>query len=274
MAGEMKQETIHCSFGYGEDDDFKNWKRDSDMRTSQLSATLTWDSPGNKNGNKIDFGDATVHELKTPLTAIIASAELLTEELQPTHKGTLYRLAQNIVRNAYNIDEKLTNFSEMAKLLSGEFSLQSEQLDIGLIIRDITSKIYPILHNRKQVLNIDLPVILPQVRAQRHHLEQILLNLITNASKFTQEGGYIAVTAVKNNSNLIIEVSDNGIGIPEDKQEMVFQPYYQVASGKGSGLGLAITKFLVELYSGTIWLESILGKGSRFFCSVPFYDQR
>ena len=244
------------------------------MGTSQLLATITWNSPHNKNGNKIDFGDATVHELKTPLTAIIVSAELLTEELQLTHKGTLFRLAQNIVRNAYNIDEKLTNFSEMAKLLSGEFSLQSEQLDIGLIIHDITSKIYPILHNRKQVLNIDLPVILPQVRAQRHHLEQILLNLITNASKFTQEGGYIAVTAVKNDSNLIIEVSDNGIGIPEDKQEMVFQPYYQVTSGKGSGLGLAITKFLVELYSGTIWLESILGKGSRFFFSLPFYDHR
>jgi len=244
------------------------------MGTSQLLATITWNSPHNKNGNKIDFGDATVHELKTPLTAIIVSAELLTEELQLTHKGTLFRLAQNIVRNAYNIDEKLTNFSEMAKLLSGEFSLQSEQLDIGLIIHDITSKIYPILHNRKQVLNIDLPVILPQVRAQRHHLEQILLNLITNASKFTQEGGYIAVTAVKNDSNLIIEVSDNGIGIPEDKQEMVFQPYYQVTSGKGSGLGLAITKFLVELYSGTIWLESILGKGSRFFFSLPFSDHR
>ena len=244
------------------------------MGTSQLLATLAWDSPHNKNGNKINFGDATVHELKTPLTAIIVSAELLSEEFQSNHKCMPYRLAQNIVRNAHNLDEKLTNFSEMARLLSGEFSLQPEQLDIGSIIRDITFKIYPIMHSRKQVLNVDLPATLPQIRAQRHHLEQILLNLITNASKFTPEGGYMVVTAAKNDSNLIIEVSDNGIGISEDKQEMVFQPYYQVTSGKGSGLGLAITKFLVELYSGTIWLESIPGKGSRFFCSLPFSEQR
>ena len=162
----------------------------------------------------------------------------------------------------------------MAGLLSGEFSFQPEPLDIGSIIRDITSQVYPIMHSRKQSLNVDLPATLPQVRAQRHHLEQILLNLITNASKFTPEGGYITVTAVKNDSNLIIEVSDNGIGIPADKQEMVFQPYYQVTPGKGSGLGLAITKFLVELHSGTIWLESIPGKGSRFFYSLPLSDQR
>ena len=244
------------------------------MDISQLVTPLTWDFPYNKNGNKIGFGDATVHELKTLLTAIIVSAELLAEELQSNYERMPQRLAQNIVRNAHCLDEKLTNFSEMAGLLSGEFSFQPEPLDIGSIIRGITSQVYPIIHSRKQSLNVDLPATLPQVRAQRHHLEQILLNLITNASKFTPEGGYITVTAVKNDSNLIIEVSDNGIGIPADKQEMVFQPYYQVTPGKGSGLGLAITKFLVELHSGTIWLESIPGKGSRFFCSLPLSDQR
>jgi len=228
----------------------------------------------NKDGKKIGFGDATVHELKTLLTAIIVSAELLVEELQSDQNSIPLRLAQNIVRNAHSLDEKLANFAEMAGLLSGEFSFQPELLEIEPIIRGVTSQVYPITHSRKQSLNIDLSKALPPIRVHRHYLEQILLNLLTNASKFTPEGGNIKVIAARNGSNLIIEVSDNGIGIPSNKQKLVFQPYYQVAKGKGSGLGLAITKFLVELHGGKIWLESIPGKGSRFFCSLPLSEER
>ena len=228
----------------------------------------------NDKGSKdIGFGDATVHELKTLLTAIIVSAELLAEELQSDHKDLPLRLTQNIVRNAHSLDEKLTNFSEMTGLLSGEFSFQPEVLEIGPIIHGVTSQIYPITHSRKQSLTVDLPATLPHVRAHRRYLEQILMNLLTNASKFTPEGGKITVSAARNDSNLVIEVADSGIGIPVDKQELVFQPYYQIRGGKGSGLGLAITKFLVELHGGTIRLESMPGKGSRFFCSLPLSGQ-
>ena len=228
----------------------------------------------NDKGSKdIGFGDATVHELKTLLTAIIVSAELLAEELQSDHKDLPLRLTQNIVRNAHSLDEKLTNFSEMTGLLSGEFSFQPELLDIGPIIHGVTSQVYPITHSRKQSLTVDLPATLPHVRAHRRYLEQILMNLLTNASKFTPEGGKITVSAAKNDPNIVIEVADSGIGIPVDKQELVFQPYYQIRGGKGSGLGLAITKFLVELHGGTIRLESMPGKGSRFFCSLPLSGQ-
>jgi signal transduction histidine kinase len=225
-----------------------------------------------KGSRKIGFGDATVHELKTLLTAILVSAELLAEELQKDRKSMPLRLTQNIIRNAHSLDEKLTNFSEMAGLLSGEFSFQPELLEVAPIIQGITSQIYPITQSRKQSLNVDLPTTLPNIRAHRNYLEQIVLNLLANASKFTPEGGKITVNAARNDANLVIEVADNGIGIPVDKQELVFQPYYQISGGKGSGLGLAITKFLVELHCGTIWLESTPGKGSRFFCSLPLSD--
>ena len=227
-----------------------------------------------KGSKDIGFGDATVHELKTLLTAIIVSAELLAEEIQSDHKELPLRLTQNIVRNAHSLDEKLTNFSEMTGLLSGELSFQPEMLDIGPIIKGVASQIYPITHSKKQSLKVDLPASLPHIRAQRHYVEQILLNLLTNASKFTREGGEIKVSAARNESNLIIEVADNGIGIPANKRELIFQPYYQVNGGKGSGLGLAITRFLAELHGGRIWLESTPGEGSRFFCSLPLSGQR
>jgi len=228
----------------------------------------------NKGSQKIGFGDATVHELKTLLTAIIVSAELLAEELQPDHKSMPLRLIQNITRNAHSLDEKLSNFSEMAGLLSGEFSFQPELLEIGPVIHDVTAQIYPLTHSKKQTLHVDLPTTLPHIRAHRHYLEQILLNLLTNASKFTPEGGNITVSATSNDANLMIEVADNGMGIPINKQDLVFQPYYQINGGKGSGLGLAITKFLVELHGGKVWLESTLGKGSRISFSLPLSDQR
>lgn len=218
---------------------------------------------------RIGFGDATVHELKTLLTAIIVSAELLTDELQMDRKSMPARLTQNIIRNAHSLDEKLSNFSAMAGLLAGDFSFQPEYLEIGPVIQSVTAQLYPITKSKKQSLAVELPPSLPSVKSQRQYLEQILLNLLTNASKFTPEGGKITVIASQNDKSLVIQVTDNGMGIPTDKQEMIFQPYYQVNGGKGSGLGLAITKLLVELHGGKIWLESISGQGSRFFFSLP-----
>jgi signal transduction histidine kinase len=222
-----------------------------------------------RNKKQFGFGDATVHELRTLLTAIIVSAELLAEELPPDPQSMPLRLTQNIIRNAHNLDEKLTNFSEMAGLLAGDFSFQPEPIDIAPVLHTVTAQVYPITQSKKQSLTVELPPSLPPVKAHRQYLEQILLNLISNASKFTPQGGRIEISVAVRDSALLIEVADNGIGISKDKQELVFQPYYQVNGGRGSGLGLAITKFLVELHGGRIWLESELGKGSRFFCSLP-----
>jgi len=218
---------------------------------------------------RIGFGDATVHELKTLLTAIIVSAELLSDELQMYPKSMSLRLTQNIIRNAHSLDEKLTNFSEMAGLLAGDFSFQPEQIEIEPVIHSVTAQLYPIMQSKKQSLAVELPASLPPVKSHRQYLEQILLNLLTNASKFTPEGGKITVSASQNDKSLVIEVADNGMGIPADKQELIFQPYYQVNGGRGSGLGLAITKLLVELHGGNIWLESGSGQGSHFFFSLP-----
>jgi len=221
---------------------------------------------------KISFGDATVHELKTLLTAIIVSAELLAEEFQSDQKSLAARLTQNIIRNARSLDEKLAHFSEMAELLAGDFSFQPEPLEVEPVIRGVTAQLYPITRSKKQSLTVELPASLPPVKAQRQYLEQILLNLLTNASKFTPEGGRITVRASKEDNSLVIEVTDNGIGIPADKHKLIFQPYYQVNGGKGSGLGLAITKFLVELHGGKIWLKSAPGQGSSFFFSLPLMN--
>lgn len=221
-------------------------------------------------GKKIDFGAATIHELKTPLTAILVSAELLADELHPDPKSVPARLIQNIIRNAHSIDEKLTNFSEMVGLIAGDFPFQPESVKIRQIIHSVTAQLYPLIQSKKQFLTVEAPESLPAVKAHRQYLEQILLNLVTNASKFTPEGGKITINASRDEKNLLIQVSDTGIGIKAEEQALIFQPYYQGNPGSGgSGLGLAITKFLIELHGGKIWFKSQAGQGSTFFFSLP-----
>ncbi len=229
-------------------------------------------NPGGKtgpDGKKLNFGDATVHELKTSLTGIIVSAELLAEELQQEPHSLPLRLTQNIIRSAHSLDEKLTNFSEMVGLLAGEFPFQPETLEVKDVIHATTTQLFSLLQSKKQTITLDLPASLPALSAHRQYLEQILVNLVTNASKFTPEGGRITISARVDEKDLVVQVVDTGIGIAPREQALVFQPYYQVNGGPGSGLGLAITRFLVELHGGRIWLESTPDRGSRFFFSLP-----
>ena len=223
---------------------------------------------------RMEFISVTTHELKTPLTAIIASAELLNGELQPDKKSVSGRLIQSIIRNAHSIDERLSLFSEMSMLLAGDLQLQLEPVDIGQVIHDVAIRSYPTTRSRSQSLAMDLPDSLPPVKADRQYLEEILLALVANASKFTPERGKIKVGARQDGQSLMVQVSDTGMGIPAEEQERVFQPYYQVnRNGKGkqagSGLGLAITKALVELHEGKIWLKSTVGQGTTFIFSLP-----
>ena len=232
---------------------------------------------------KVDFLDAAMHELKTPLTAIIVSAELLADELKPQKKSVLERLIQSIIRNAHSIDEKLSLLSETGGVLPDESRFHPESVAIGQVIQDVATQLYPKIQSKKQSLTLEVLDSLPPAKADRQYLEQILLTLAANASKFTAEEGKITVSARQDGENLVVEVSDTGVGIPAEEQQRIFQPYYQVNRGKASqtthpgegrglsdsGIGLAIAKFLVELHGGKIWLKSKVGQGSSFFFSLP-----
>jgi two-component system phosphate regulon sensor histidine kinase PhoR len=118
-----------------------------------------------------------------------------------------------------------------------------------------------------------LPDSLPPVWADTDRLRQVVQNLLINASKFTPEGGKITLKAKERDGSLVVEVQDNGPGIPEKDQKRLFQPYNRQLGDRehlsGLGLGLALCKYLVELHDGEIWLNSRVGKGSIFGFSIP-----
>ncbi len=238
-----------------------------------------------QNGHGLHLADAIMHELKTSLTAIIVSAELLADELKPEEKSVLSRLIQSVLRNAYSIEEKISLLSEAEGLLADNSRFQPELINIDEITQNVTTQLYPEIQSRRQVLTLDVPDNLPAARADRQYLEQILLTLMANAIKFTGEEGSIGLSAYLDGKSIVFRISDTGIGIPDKEREKVFQPYYQISRkkeqqadgsregkrhmGSGMGLGLAIARFLVELHGGKIWLESTLDKGTSFFFSLP-----
>ncbi len=221
----------------------------------------------------------TVH----PGLQLLVSAELLNEELQPRDKSVRGRLIQSIIRNARSIEERLNLLSETGGLLGLKSLFHPESVDIGAVVNNVAVQLYPETQNKKQSLKVEIADSLPAIRADRKYLEQILLSLMANASKFTAERGQIKVRAYQDNGNIVVQVSDTGEGIPADEQEKIFQPYYQVNRNKDRqnlhreqgrrysdrGLGLAIAKFLVELHGGKSWLKSVDGEGSSIFFSMP-----
>ena len=141
-----------------------------------------------QNNQSLHLTDAIMHELKTSLTAIIVSAELLAAQLNPEEKSVLDRLIQSIIRNARSIDARLAILSQAEGLLLDNSKFQPRPVNVSEIIQDVISQLYPETQKKNQKIILAIPDGLPAVRADRQYLEQIFLTLVGNAVKFTQAG--------------------------------------------------------------------------------------
>lgn len=225
---------------------------------------------------RMQFINTIAHELKTPLTSIVASGGLLREEIDDKRGGPRLRLLDNIIRGTERLTGRLNELLDMAKMESVGFILSFELLDIRSSIRNVASEITPLLQNKQQTLTLDLPPTVPLISGDKQHLEQIVLNLLNNANKFTGEGTKIKITLKHDGNHLVIRVEDNGPGITQEEQSRIFTPYYRVEADRqrfpGLGLGLTVSKHLVEKHGGKMWIESEIGKGSTFAFYIPIAE--
>ncbi|MCK4274456.1 MAG: HAMP domain-containing histidine kinase [Dehalococcoidales bacterium] len=219
------------------------------------------------------FIDTLSHELKTPLTSIIAAAGLLAEELEATNDESYQKLIQTIIQNSNTLETRLAEILDIVKTGSGKLRLELEPVDMKSLVLGTCMQISPLLRNKQQTLNTDLPESIPIIHGDGQRLEQVLLNLMNNATKFTPEGGNITVRVRKQDTGLVIAVHDDGIGIAKEEQESIFKPYSRLSSDTrrhpGLGLGLALAKQVVELHGGRIWVDSEPGEGSTFSFFIP-----
>ena len=219
---------------------------------------------------RIEFTRALVHELKTPITPVLASSELLLQKLKDE---PFLGLAQNINQGATNLNQRIDELLDSAKGEMGMLQLNPEPVDPIQLLQRIVNEETPVALRNRQSLNVELPSSLLVVRVDEERFRQVVFNLMNNAFKFTPEGGKVILKAREEGANLIVEVQDTGPGISEEEQKRLFEPYHRLKSDRerlsGLGLGLSLSKKLVELHGGQIWVKSQKGKGSTFGFSIP-----
>jgi two-component system response regulator VicR len=220
---------------------------------------------------RLEFMRAVAHELKTPLTPILASIETLTDELRDERS---LKLARNIGQGAASLDKRVDELLDLARGEVGMLQLRLESTDLRPMLRTIADNMTPLALSNGISLIAHLPPNLPKVRADVPRLEQVLTNLMNNAVKFTPRGGKVTLSARDNGANIAIEVKDTGPGMSERQKKHVFEPYRRPEQGLrvrpyGMGLGLALCKMFIDLHEGQIWVRSRLGKGSTFGFSLP-----
>jgi len=219
---------------------------------------------------RIEFTRALVHELKTPVTPVMASSELLLQKLKDE---PLHGLAQNINQGANNLNRRIDELLDLAKGEVGMLRLHPEPMDPRRLLQRVFDEETPVAMRNGQTLVAQLPDSLPVIVADEERFQQIALNLVNNAVKFTHPGGKITLKARVERDNLVVEVQDTGVGISQDDQKLLFEPYRSLESDRerlsGLGLGLSLSKTLVELHGGRIWVKSEKGKGSTFGFSIP-----
>ena len=224
------------------------------------------------------FIDTLSHELKTPLTSIIAASGLLAEELENAGDSSHQRLIQTIITNAGTLETRLAELLGIVKTGSGTIELQVEPVDIKSLLRGTGMQISPIIQEKGQRLKMDLPPSLPLIRGDGQRLEQVVLNLLNNATKFSPEGRDIIVRARSQDTEILVEIIDNGIGIADEQLPRLFKPYSRLNADRqrhpGLGLGLALAKQVVELHGGRIWVISQPGKGSNFSFTIPLRTKK
>jgi signal transduction histidine kinase len=220
------------------------------------------------------------HELKTPLTAIKAGTEMLglQDEAVLSLEGKTSargRLLRSISRGVERLERLVDESLDYARMQDSNLDLELEPTDIRELYQETVGLLMPAARSKRQLLELDLPEHAPTVYVDRRRCERILLNLISNANRYTPPGGRISVSLEVEPSRLVTRVRDNGQGVAEEDLDKIFSVYHRGAgadgrgAGQSSGIGLAICKYLVELHGGKIWVDSKLGEGSTFCFSLP-----
>jgi PAS domain S-box-containing protein len=219
------------------------------------------------------FINVLAHELRTPITPILASTGFLKDLLESRPESTEKKIIDNIYTSTEKLARRLEDLLEIARYTRGTFQLNLSQVNLKTYLNEAVEGFRPTIIQHGQEFLVDISSDLPVTDIDPSRLEQVIINLLSNASKFSPAGGKIYLKAGMIGDFLQIEVKDEGIGIPIESQGRLFQPYHRVVQDRqqfpGLGLGLAVAKQIVEAHGGKIWLTSESGKGSTFTINIP-----
>jgi len=224
-----------------------------------------------------DFLAILPHEFKTPLAALAASLELLQTDFQQLPADQASALLESIHRSTIRLESLVDNLLDTASIQAGQFQVHAEPNPLPTIIESARVFVQPLLDQKQQTVQIKMNESLPWVRADPGRITQVLINLLSNASKYGPPGEPIGIEAIPVDSFIHVAVSDRGQGIAPEDQALLFQRFMRLAANgarapEGLGFGLAIVKAIIDLHHGQVGVESEPGQGTTVWFTLPIAE--
>ena len=223
--------------------------------------------------HKSEFLASMSHELRTPLNAVLGFSEVLLERMFGDINERQEEYLRDIHGSGQHLLELLNEILDLSKVEAGRMELDYTELDLRELLERAVSMLRERAGARRVDLRVEVEPGVGEVYSDELRLKQVVLNLLTNAVKFTGEDGSVQVSARRVGPQLHIAVSDTGIGVPEKDRDRIFESFQQGGRGasreEGTGLGLTLSRRIVELLGGRLWLDSEVGVGSTFTFSLP-----
>lgn len=217
------------------------------------------------------FVSTVSHELRTPLTCIKTSVDLLGA-MRNSLLEEQVELLQTIEHHANRLEGLVIDLLEMTKLEAGQITLSKQRTDLRSLVSRVVDTLNPLIDGKGHTVQLHPPGALSLVDVDRRRIEQVLTNILSNAIKFTPKQGQIDICLSETNHDVQVCITDNGPGIPEEDQALIFDKFYVVVDNRGLsglGLGLYIAREVIDLHGGRIWVESRVGKGSTLCFELP-----
>jgi signal transduction histidine kinase len=224
---------------------------------------------------KDELAAAMAHDLRSPLAAVKGAMDLLADGMAGELTEDQQRYTEIARRAAKHVIELVNNLLDSSLVDAGLAHLDPAPLDLREVVEEVSATVGFLAREKGITFEAQIPIELPQLRADRHKLSQILSNLLTNAVKFTEPGGYVTLRAERQSSAMIaVEIADTGVGMSPAQQAMLFDKFHRAHSRgtrgeRGTGLGLYLCRQLVELHGGTIQVFSEPGRGTTFRFTTP-----
>jgi two-component system phosphate regulon sensor histidine kinase PhoR len=213
-----------------------------------------------------DFVSNLSHELRTPLASLKALVETLRDGALEDPKAA-GRFLNSVETEVDALTQMVQELLDLSRVESGQVPLNLVPADVRDVLSRPSERLRPQAERAGLTLSVELPPDLPRVLADVERMQQVVINLLHNAIKFTPPGGRVAISAETAGDEMIMSVRDTGVGIAAENLDRIFERFYKAdraRSGGGTGLGLAIAKHIVQAHGGRIWAESAEGKGSVF----------
>ena len=224
-------------------------------------------------GAKSEFLASMSHELRTPLNAVLGFAQLLQRDRKQPLSDRQQERVEHVVRGGEHLLKLIDEVLDLSRIEAGGVTISAEPVNVREVLDEVTNTLEPLATRANISLAVAPMPVIPTVSADRTRLAQILMNFGSNAIKYNRPGGHVTFRITRDGDRVRLSITDDGIGIPEDKRSRIFEPFHRAGQEagtiEGTGIGLAISKRLAELMKGSVGFVSESGRGSTFWVEVP-----